>query len=105
MSESEDIFEKVFGKKPKKGYKFTHVEVSLTDNDCFKGFCIAWSAKGIGFGEVFFGWGLDMERLKDFPHQQGFYLSTEHMGAEFIQALIKKAAPKIAELILKHERE
>lgn len=102
MSKEETpIIEKLFGKAPKKGYKFTHVDVTLTDNDVFKGFHIQWGAKGVGFGEVFFGWGIDKEVLKDFPKQQGFYLDTECMSDEFIQALMKKALPKMTALILK----
>ena len=105
MKKKKDPFEEMFGKKPKKGYKFTHVDVTVTDNDCFKGFDIEWFASGIGFGHVWYGWGLDMNRLKYYPQQQGFYADTEHMSEEFVQALLKVAAPKIAELIVKHDRK
>ena len=105
MKKTKDIFEKAFGKKPKKGYKFTYVEVTLTDSSVFKGFDIAWSAKGIGFGHVWFGWGIDKEYLKDFPKQQGFYLDTECMSDEFVKALMKKAMPQITDLLLKARKD
>ena len=101
--EPKDIFEKAFGKAPKKGYKFRHVATTLIDNDCFKGFVIQWSAQGVGFGELTFTWGLDMERLKDYPKQQGFHCDSECMSDEFIHALMKKAAPQIAEILIKYE--
>lgn len=102
--EEPDIFEKAFGKAPKKGFKFVRVEVTLTDNEVFKGFNIAWTAKGIGFGEMWFGWGLDVERLKEYPQQRGFHLSTECMGPDFVKALMKEAMPQIVEIMLKHEK-
>lgn len=98
-----DIFENIFGKTPKKGYHFSSVNVTLIDNDYFKGFVISWSAIGIGFGEVTLTWGLDKERLKEFPNQQGFHTDTECMSNDFVEALMKKAAPKFAELIIKHD--
>lgn len=100
-----DPFEKAFGKAPKKGYKFSSVEVSVIDNDSFKGFDIAWSAVGIGFGHVVMAWGLDMKLLKDSPDQQGFYTGTEYMSDAFVQALMKKAAPLFADIIIKHDKD
>lgn len=99
-----DIFEKAFGKAPEKGYKFGTVQVDLIDNNCFKGFDISWSAYGYGFGHVWIGWGLDMERLKDYPNQQGFYTDSECMSKEFLEALMKEAAPKIAKIIIDFDR-
>lgn len=97
--------EKAFGKPPKKGYKFLATETILVDNDTFKGFVVKWSAQGIGFGECFFGWGLECERLKEFPKQQGFHLDTECMSDEFVDALLKEAYPQILELMLRHRRD
>lgn len=99
-----DPFESIFGKAPDSGYKFLAVEVELIDNPCFKGFDIAWSAQGIGFGHVTFAWGLDLEYLKDFPKQHGFHTDTECMSQEFVQALLIEAAPKMAALLCKHDR-
>ena len=98
-----DVFEKIFGKAPKTGYDFKSVDVEVIDSSWMKGFSIKWLAAGIGFGEVFVGWGVDTEYLKDFPRQQGFHADTELMSDEFVQALMKEAAPKIAELIIKHD--
>lgn len=101
--EPKDIWEKVFGKEPKNGFKFVSVAVSLTDNEVFKGFNIQWTAKGIGFGEMWFGWGLDCKELVEYPKQRGFHISTECMGPEFVKALMKEALPQIVEIMLKHE--
>jgi hypothetical protein len=103
--ESEDVFEKMFGKAPETGYRFTAVEVTLTDNDTFKGFNIDWTAAGIGFGGMWFGWGLDKEHLKNFPKQQGFHLSTECMKDEFVEALLKEAMPQIVQILIKHRTD
>lgn len=92
--------ERIFGRAPKVGYKFEGVKVELVDNDMFKGFYISWSASGVGFGTMFFGWG-DKEKLKGYPHQQGFHASTECMGEEFVEALMREALPEINKLILK----
>ena len=102
--EVEDIFERAFGKAPESGYIFRHVEVEVVDNDCFKGLMLKWSAQGIGFGEVWLGWGLDMVHLKEHPNQQGFHTDTEHMSEEFMEALLKEAAPKIAKVYIEHDR-
>lgn len=98
-----DIFEKIFGERPKKGYKLRSIDITVVDTDAFKGFNIVWMAQGIGFGEVFVGWGLNHPNLKDFPEQQGFHADTEFMSEKFVQALMKEAAPKIAEIIIKND--
>jgi len=103
--EPKDIFEKLFGKAPETGYEFTSVEVALTDNSVFKGFNIDWSAKGVGFGGMWFGWGVDKESLKDFPAQQGFHLSSECMSDEFVEALLKEAMPQMVQILLKHRTD
>lgn len=100
---SKDSFEKAFGKAPESGYEFKHIEIEIVDNATFKGFDIGWSASGIGFGHVWFGWGLDVEALKEYPNQKGFYTDSEYMSDEFIQALMKEVAPKLAEIIIKHD--
>lgn len=99
-----DVFEGLFGKRPKKGFKFTHVEVEIIDNKDFKGFDIGWSAQGIGFGHVAISWGVGNYVKRNWPQQYGFYVNTENMSDEFIHALMKKALPKITELMLKHKR-
>lgn len=104
MSKKKTTVQKLFGTAPKKGYKFSSVEVKLTDNNTFKGFLIQWSAVGIGFGELWWGWGIDLEKLKEYPHQQGFHLSTESMSDEFVTALMKKALPKITKILLTCEK-
>lgn len=93
-------FENMFGKRPKKGYRFRYVEVEVIDNENFKGFDIGWSASGIGFGHVSVVWGISDHIKNDWPKQYGFHVDTEGMSDKFIQALMKKAAPKIAELII-----
>lgn len=99
-----DPFENIFGKKPKKGYKFVSVEVDIVDNSRFKGFDISWTAQGVGFGHVFLGWGIDLIALKDYPDQQGFYSDTEFMDDEFVKSLMKEAAPKIAKIIINADK-
>lgn len=96
-----DLTEELFGKKPKKGFKFKYVDIELVDSENFKGFLIRWFAHGIGFGEVWLGWGLDTQELKEYPKQIGFHSSTECMSEEFLKAVMKKAIPKIIELMLK----
>jgi len=100
-----DVWEKAFGKAPRKGYIIKNTEVELVDNDTFKGFIVNWVAQGIGFGQLFFGWGLDVERLKDYPKQRGFHCSTECMSDEFVEAVIKKAQPQILEIMCKHRTD
>ena len=95
---SEDIFEDLFGKKPKEGYEFTHSEVKLLDSDRFKGFLISWGAKGVGFGELFYGWGVDAD-LKKY-NQYGFHSDTENMNAEFVGALLDEVGPQMINLIM-----
>jgi len=99
----ENIFEKAFGKAPDKGYEFKEVQVEVIDTDAFKGFDISWCASGIGFGHVSIAWGMGERVLKDSPRQYGFHCSTEYMSKEFVQALMKEAAPKIAGIIVKHD--
>jgi hypothetical protein len=43
-----DLFEKAFGKKPKKGYKFTGLGYSFG----YRSIIISWTCKGIGFGQL-----------------------------------------------------
>lgn len=76
----EDIFEKLFGKKPEEGYGFYSVKVIVAS----RGIVIQWGAKGVGFGEfcMFFE---DGKILAD----------TEHMGKEFCDHLIMAALDKI----------
>ncbi len=93
-------WEKAFGKRPETGYEFPEIHVHLVDSEDFKGFSIAWLASGIGFGQYFFGWGMDTERLKAFPKQRGFYSDSECMGDEFVEALMSAAAPQLARLLI-----
>jgi hypothetical protein len=95
--------EKAFGSKPKKGYKFTAIEVTSYDTVDFKGLDIGWAASGIGFGHVTISWGVSDRIRKEWPKQYGFHCDTECMSQEFVEALIRAAAPKIAELITKND--
>lgn len=101
--DGEDIFEKAFGKAPDEGYIFRSTEVELVDNTRFKGFILRWSAQGIGFGEVFYGFGLG-EDLKQY-NQHGFHCSTECMSAEFVAALLDECGPQMVDLLMKHKRD
>lgn len=98
-SDVKNLWEKVFGKEPEKGYKFHGTKVEVVDSDIFKGFVIHWSAAGIGFGQVFVGWGLNVKKLKSYPKQQGFHTDTECMSQEFVEALMKEVAPELAKII------
>ena len=100
-----DPLEKAFGKAPETGYDFKYVDIELVDSGWMKGFLIKWGAAGVGFGQVFVGWGIDMEYLKEYPKQQGFHSDTEYMSDEFIQALMKEAAPKLAEIIINGDKD
>lgn len=77
---TKDIFEKLFGEKPKKGY-----EITYTNTSCgWRAIVIQWSAKGIGFGDlaIVFENGV-------------IYAETECMSKEFCDAVIKKACENL----------
>lgn len=97
-----DLFEKAFGPAPKEGvYNFKSIDVEVVDNKHFKGFVIHWLCEGVGFGEYFFGWGLNPEYVS----QLGFHSSSEYMAKEFIEQLMKAALPEITDLVIKADRD
>ena len=82
-----DIFEELFGKQPKTGYTFNCIQVSPYQNEKFAGINIAWSAKGVGFGEV------------NFSIKEGkIEMDTECMSNEFIIALLAQAIPHLIKI-------
>lgn len=96
--------EKAFGVRPKTGYEFRDIDVKVMDSPEFKGLNIAWSATGMGFGNVTIAWGMGEKIKNEWPKQYGFHCSTECMSEEFVKALVIAAAPKIATLIMSSER-
>lgn len=79
---SEDIFEKLFGKKPENGnYIFNHIDYSLG----WGAVVISWSCQGIGFGEIAFC----------FDSEKGLDIDDECMGKQFVLSAISEAEQRI----------
>ena len=81
-------------------YDIIDTEVNLFPT----GVDIAWSDKKIGWGHVTFGLRDVFEDWK-LIYAGKWYADTECMSEEFVTAVIVKAAPQIAELIMKAERD
>lgn len=70
-----DIFQKLFGEAPTKGYEFTHIKASIG----WRSVVISWVAKGIGFGET----AIFIEKKK-------IKIDTECMSKAFCDAVVEE---------------
>lgn len=75
-----DFFTKAFGKKPKKGYKFTGLGYSFG----FRSIVISWSCQGVGFGQ-----------LALIFDETGLKIDSECMSNEFVLAALKEAIKRL----------
>jgi len=75
-----DPIEEIFGKKPKKGYKFNAIQIDTY----VSGIVIKWSAQGIGFGELTLIVDGDMIRIDN-----------EGMNKKFCDAVIRQAVKEL----------
>jgi len=82
--------------QPLNEYHFNYLKVRHYDNNYVKGFHIRWAVEGIGNGTLAYGFRKKTDE---------FYVDTECMDKEFIAVLLSAAAPKMAELLLKLEKE
>ena len=82
-----------------KKYNFTYIEIDVLDG-WWKGIRITWGCEDVGFGELMYGFGVDVE-----DSRHGFDVDTEGMDEEFINALLTEAAPKLAKLLHEHRRD
>lgn len=78
--EEPDIFEKVFGEEPERGYEFRSVSFTIGS----RAIVIGWSAKGIGFGELCLIFT-----------ENGLEVDTEMMNNDFVEAVLDEVITRI----------
>lgn len=71
-------------------YRFVYVEPNISKH----GIIIKWEIEKFGFGEFI---------LQVFNKRMD--IQGECMSADFVEALLKEAAPKLAQLLKKYEKE
>ncbi len=80
IKKEKDIFEKLFGKKPKKGYKYNSLDFNLG----WRSVVISWSCAGVGFGEMALIFT-----------EKGMEIDSECMSKEFVVATLKETIKRI----------